>query len=35
MVVNDVGFYNVIGEYITRAGLVEQMIGYYNLKLGQ
>ena len=35
MVVNDVGFYNVTGEYITRSGLVEQMIGYYNLKLGQ
>ena len=35
MVVNDVGFYNVIGEYITRGALVEQMIGYYNLKLGE
>ena len=35
MAVNDVGFYNVIGEYITRTGLVEQMIGYYNLKLGE
>ena len=35
MVVADIGFYNVIGEYITRSYLVEQMIGYYNLKLGE
>lgn len=35
MSVNDVGFYNVLGEYITRNGLVEQMIGYYNLKLSE
>ena len=35
MAVQDIGFYNVIGEYITRGKLVEQMIGYYNLKFGE
>lgn len=35
MVVQDIGFYNVIGEYITRSKLVEQMIGYYNLKFAE
>lgn len=35
MVVQDIGFYNVIGDYITRGKLVEQMIGYYDLKLGE
>lgn len=35
MAVQDIGFYNVLGEYITRGKLVDQMIGYYNLKFGE
>lgn len=33
MAVDDVGFYNLTGEEITRGSLVDQMIGYYQLKL--
>ena len=35
MPVDDVPFYNVIGEQISRTKLVEQMIGYYNLKYAE
>ena len=35
MPVDDVPFYNVIGEQISRSLLVEQMIGYYNLKYAE
>ena len=35
MAIDDIGFYNVLGEYITRGKLVEQMSGYYNLKLNE
>ena len=31
--VNDESFYNVFGEEVSRTGLVEEMIGYYELKL--
>ena len=33
MAVDDVAFYNLLGEEITRSYLVEQMINYYGLKL--
>lgn len=33
MAVDDVSFYNLVGEEINRTELVEQMIGYYTLKL--
>lgn len=32
MALNDESFYNVFGEEISRTGLVEQMVGYYQLK---
>ena len=33
LVVNDESFFNIVGEEISRSGLVEQMIDYYNQKL--
>lgn len=33
MAIDDISFYNLIGEEITRTGIVEQMINYYMLKL--
>lgn len=34
MALNDESFYNVFGEEVSRGKLVEQMISYYQLKLG-
>ena len=34
MAIDDVSFFTVTGEEISREYLVNQMIGYYNMKLG-